>query len=143
VNLVDGRPLSQRSAINKGLGAVWNTGVFERSIRGCRFGCEGCARRVHGRCRWAENSHEVDSSRSSVGSWKHSNTVENYFSILKRGVYGVYHHVSEAHLSRYLSEFDFRYSTHRISDVERADLMLKATTGKRLTYRPLGEGAHA
>ena len=75
--------------------------------------------------------------------WKHSNTVENYFSILKRGVYGVYHHVSEAHLSRYLGEFDFRYSTHRISDVERADLMLKATTGKRLTYRPLGEGAHA
>jgi len=75
--------------------------------------------------------------------WKHSNTVENYFSILKRGVIGTFHHVSEAHLVRYLAEFDFRYSTHRISDVERTDLMLKATTGKRLTYRRSGEGAHA
>lgn len=73
----------------------------------------------------------------------HSNTVENYFSILKRGVIGTFHHVSEAHLVRYLAEFDFRYSTHRISDVERTDLMLKATTGKRLTYRRSGEGAHA
>jgi hypothetical protein len=40
----------------------------------------------------------------------HSNTVKNYFSILKRGIIGVYHHVSEAHLHRYLSEFDFRCS---------------------------------
>lgn len=42
----------------------------------------------------------------------HSNTVENYFSILKRGIVGTFHHVSEAHLARYLAEFDFRYS-HR------------------------------
>ena len=40
----------------------------------------------------------------------HSNTVEGYFSILKRGITGIYHHVSEAHLKRYLAEFDFRYS---------------------------------
>ena len=64
----------------------------------------------------------------------HSNTVENYFSILKRGVYGVFHHVSEAHLSRYLSEFDFRYSTHRISDTDRAKLAVEGVVGKRLTY---------
>jgi hypothetical protein len=38
------------------------------------------------------------------------NTAENYFSILKRGIYGVYQHVSEAHLRRYLAEFDFRYN---------------------------------
>jgi hypothetical protein len=38
----------------------------------------------------------------------HTNTVENYFSILKRGIVGIYHHVSEAHLHRYLAEFDFR-----------------------------------
>jgi transposase-like protein len=75
--------------------------------------------------------------------FRHSNTVENYFSILKRGIYGVYHHVSQAHLSRYLGEFDFRYSTHRISDSERANLMLKGSTGKRLTYRRVGEAAHA
>ncbi len=40
----------------------------------------------------------------------HSNTVEGYFSVLKRGIIGTYHHVSEAHLKRYLAEFDFRYS---------------------------------
>jgi transposase-like protein len=76
----------------------------------------------------------------------HSNTVENYFSILKRGVIGTYHHVSEAHLSRYLSEFDFRYNNRAdlgVTDAMRADEMLKQTTGKRLTYRRTGEGAHA
>ncbi|MEZ5920272.1 MAG: IS1595 family transposase [Parvularculaceae bacterium] len=68
----------------------------------------------------------------------HSNTVENYFSILKRGITGTYHHVSEAHLKRYLAEFDFRYSNRSglgIEDTERADLALKGSTGKRLTYR--------
>ncbi len=76
----------------------------------------------------------------------HSNTVENYFSILKRGIVGTFHHVSEAHLSRYLDEFDFRYSNRSglgVSDEARADLMLKATTGKRLTYRRSSKGAHA
>jgi transposase-like protein len=67
----------------------------------------------------------------------HTNTIEGYFSILKRGIYGVYQHVSPAHLKRYLSEFDFRYS-HRIKlgydDVKRFDLVLKGAVGKRLTY---------
>jgi transposase-like protein len=76
----------------------------------------------------------------------HSNTVENYFSILKRGVIGTYHHVSEAHLARYLAEFDFRYS-HRsglgIEDADRADEILRHAGGKRLTYRRSDEGAHA
>lgn len=76
----------------------------------------------------------------------HSNTVENYFSILKRGVMGTFHHVSEAHLHRYLAEFDFRYSNRDglgVTDAMRTDFMLKATTGKRLTYRRTGEGAYA
>ena len=78
--------------------------------------------------------------------FRHSNTVENYFSILKRGVVGTFHHVSEAHLARYLAEFDFRYNTRAdlgFSDATRANQMLKATTGKRLTYRRTGEAAHA
>jgi len=66
-----------------------------------------------------------------------TNTVEGYFSILKRGIYGVYQHVSAAHLKRYLAEFDFRYS-HRvklgIDDVKRADLALLGAKGKRMTY---------
>ncbi len=58
---------------------------------------------------------------STVRGDVHSNTVENFFSILKRGIYGVYQHVSEAHLQRYLTEFDFRYSNRSklgIEDVE-------------------------
>jgi transposase-like protein len=68
----------------------------------------------------------------------HTNTAENYFSILKRGIYGVYHHVSEAHLHRYLAEFDFRYSNRAklgIDDGERAARALKGIYGKRLTYQ--------
>ena len=74
----------------------------------------------------------------------HSNTAENYFSILKRGVYGVYHHVSEAHLHRYLSEFDFRYSNRMglgVNDTARANLLLVGIGGKRLTYRRTRQAA--
>ncbi len=66
-----------------------------------------------------------------------TNTVEGFFSILKRGVYGVYQHVSEAHLRRYLKEFDFRYSNRErlgVDDVARASLALKGAKGRRLTY---------
>jgi hypothetical protein len=68
----------------------------------------------------------------------HTNTVEGYFSILKRDIIGTYHHVSEAHLQRYCHEFDFRYN-HRtalgVTDAERANAVLKELGGKRLTYR--------
>lgn len=67
----------------------------------------------------------------------HVYTAENYFSILKRGIVGVYHHVSEAHLQRYLAEFDFRYSNREklgVSDEKRAELALQGFKGKRLTY---------
>jgi transposase-like protein len=68
----------------------------------------------------------------------HTNTVEGYFSVFKRGMSGVYQHCSEKHLHRYLSEFDFRYSNRTklgIDDAERADRALKGIVGKRLTYR--------
>jgi transposase-like protein len=70
----------------------------------------------------------------------HSNTVEGYFSILKRGITGTYHHVSEAHLKRYLAEFDFRYNNRMslgFTDGERTANALRGIEGKRLTYRPL------
>jgi len=69
-----------------------------------------------------------------AGFW-HTNTVENYFSILKRGITGTYHHVSQQHLSRYAAEFDFRYNNRDISDMQRAVIAAKAIEGKRLTYR--------
>jgi len=67
----------------------------------------------------------------------HTNTVEGYFSILKRGINGVYHHVSEAHLPRYLAEFDYRYNTRTkvgYTDEQRTVRALKQTEGKRLRY---------
>jgi transposase-like protein len=68
----------------------------------------------------------------------HSNTVEGYYSIFKRGMKGIYQHCAEKHLHRYLSEFDFRY-TNRIAcgigDAERARRALEGIKGKRLTYR--------
>lgn len=67
----------------------------------------------------------------------HTNTVENYFSILKRGIIGTYHHVSQAHLKRYVGEFDFRYNNRSglgVTDAQRAVAALKGIEGKRLTY---------
>ena len=69
------------------------------------------------------------------GSYGHSNTAENFFSIFKRGVIGTYHHMSEAHLGRYCKEFDLRYNTRELTDGERAAVIVKGMEGKRLTYR--------
>jgi hypothetical protein len=68
----------------------------------------------------------------------HTNTVEGYFSIFKRGMKGVYQHCSEKHLHRYLAEFDFRYTNRAngVDDKARAALTLKGAVGRRLTYRP-------
>jgi transposase-like protein len=68
----------------------------------------------------------------------HTNTIEGYFSIFKRGMKGIYQHCSEKHLHRYLAEYDFRYN-HRVrlgvDDVQRTEAALKGIVGKRLTYR--------
>lgn len=63
-----------------------------------------------------------------------TNKCENYFSIFKRGMKGIYQHCSEKHLQRYLSEFDFRYNNRDLSDKERANLAIKGAEGKRLMY---------
>jgi transposase-like protein len=71
----------------------------------------------------------------------HTNTVEGYFSVLKRGLVGTFHHVGEKHLQRYVKEFDFRYNTRTalgVNDTERTDEALKGISGKRLTYRRIG-----
>ena len=68
------------------------------------------------------------------GFW-HTNTVEGYFAILKRGITGNYQWVSGKHLKRYLSEFDFRCNSRGVTDMERAALAARGITGKRLTYR--------
>jgi transposase-like protein len=65
----------------------------------------------------------------------HTNTIEGYFSILKRGINGVFHHVSKKHLHRYLSEFDFRYNMRKQNDGVAAFMLLNGVEGKRLMYR--------
>lgn len=74
--------------------------------------------------KWTETGEKVTTS-----------TVEGYFSILKRGVHGIYHHINRRHLHRYLSEFDFRYNTRNVTDAERAIMALLGVDGKRLMYR--------
>lgn len=68
----------------------------------------------------------------------HTNTIEGYFSIMKRGITGTYHHISPRHLKRYLAEFDFRYNEREalgVTDTERAVKAIEGVRGKRLTYR--------
>jgi transposase-like protein len=72
------------------------------------------------------------------GGFWHTNTVESYFSILKRGIVGTYHHVSQQHLKRYLGEFDFRHNERAklgVDDSQRMAKAAKGISGKRLTYR--------
>jgi transposase-like protein len=68
----------------------------------------------------------------------HTNTVEGFFSVFKRGMRGVYQHCGHHHLNRYLVEFEFRYSNRAaldVNDAQRADKLLKGVVGKRLTYK--------
>lgn len=69
------------------------------------------------------------------GVFWHTNTVESHFALLKRGIYGTFHAISEAHLHRYLAEFDFRANTRKLTDAERCAALLAGTKGKRLVYR--------
>lgn len=78
-------------------------------------------------------NHSIDEYVRGVIN--HTNTVENYFSILKRGLTGIYQHVGEQHLKRYVGEFDFRYNTRQLTDLERTIAALRGIEGKRLFYK--------
>lgn len=74
---------------------------------------------------------------SKIDPTIHTNTIEGYFSIFKRGMKGVYQHCGQNHLNRYLAEFDFRYNNRAalgLDDVQRANNLLSGVVGKRLTY---------
>jgi len=85
-------------------------------------------------------SHESVNHRNEeyVRGEAHTNTIEGYFSIFKRGMKGIYQHCSEQHLHRYLNEFDFRYNNRTalgVTDWQRTVAALAGIEGKRLTYR--------
>jgi transposase-like protein len=75
------------------------------------------------------------SYRKPDGQHVTTNTVEGFFGLVKRGVFGTYHHWGRGYLQQYLNEFDFRYNHRKVNDSERTVLALKATEGKRLTLR--------
>lgn len=106
---------------------------------------EGRSRRTVQRARLASSidaahrtvAHTLGEYVSKDGE-AHTQTVESFFAILKRGVMGSFHSVSEQHLSRYLDEFAFRWdnrSSMGVEDAERARRMVKGAIGKRLTYQ--------
>lgn len=85
--------------------------------------------------------HGKDEYVSKADPSIHTNTIEGFFSIFKRGMRGIYQHCAKPHLHRYLAEYDFRYSNRSalgVNDEERADNMLFGVVGKRLTYQTVG-----
>ena len=87
---------------------------------------------------FASHGRVNHSSGEYVRGTIHTNTIEGFFSIFKRGMRGVYQHSGEQHLHRYLAEFDFRYSNRAatgVNDTERTDNLLRGVVGKRLTYQ--------
>ncbi|MCC7019612.1 MAG: IS1595 family transposase [Ardenticatenales bacterium] len=80
-----------------------------------------------------------DSVNHSVGEYVrgdvHTSSIDSFFALLKRGITGAFHHVSEEHLHRYCNEFAFRWNYRKSTDGERTRAALKATVGKRLSYR--------
>ena len=81
----------------------------------------------------------IDAPREKIWNIEiHTNTIEGFFSIFKRGMKGVYQHCSEKHLHRYLSEFEYRFNNRTalgVNDEQRAETLLSQVTGKRLTYQ--------
>ena len=82
------------------------------------------------------------SLREYVRGDVHTNTVESYFALLKRGLYGTFHAVSKKHLHRYISEFEFRWNTRKVDDGKRVVAAIKGAEGKRLMYhKPTNKSA--
>lgn len=87
---------------------------------------------------WKSHAHESVNHLYGeyVRGTVHTNTVEGYFSILKRGIYGIYHQVSPKHLHRYCNEFGYRYNTRKKANTDRFDFILTHTQGQ-LKYKTL------
>lgn len=91
-----------------------------------RYGGHGVVKHMHG--------EYVSKNDPNI----HTNTIEGFFSVFKRGMKGIYQHCGHHHLNRYLAEFDFRYSNRKalgVDDEQRADKILMGIIGKRLTYQ--------
>lgn len=79
--------------------------------------------------------------REYVNGMAHTNGIESFWALLKRGYYGVYHHMSPQHLHRYVQEFSFRHNTAHLDTMEFIEQTIDRMVGRRLTYRELTNGA--
>jgi hypothetical protein len=84
---------------------------------------------------FAEHGVVKHSADEYVRGENYTNTVEGFFSLLKRGINGSFHHVSRGHLHRYVDEFAFRYENRKATDGDRANRLVAAAEGKRLAYQ--------
>lgn len=145
LSLVDRASGNARSFVVKGVGAADLVPVIEHNLsreaflmtdewsvyKGIGWNFAG-----HGTVKHLDGEYVARDNR-----YIHTNTVEGFFSIFKRGMRGVYQFCSEKHLHRYLAEFDFRYSNREalgVDDRARADNLLKGVVGRRLTYATAG-----
>ena len=81
------------------------------------------------------DSELLEFVRWEAGTIVTTNSAESFFSLLKRGVVGTFHHVSEQHLPLYLAEFDHRHNCRKLTDGERTDIGLTKAVGKRLILK--------
>ena len=120
--------------------------IFENVSRQSHLNTDESKLYVSTGTEFASHGTVTHSKKEYVRGDIHTNTVEGVFSIFKRGMIGVYQHCGEAHLHRYLAEFDFRYNNRtamKVSDRERTENAMKGIEGKRLTYRRTNEASHA
>lgn len=111
-------------------------GIIWEEVEGSAYICTDQMKSYHGLEKKFAGHGTVDhSAQEYVRGVIHVNFSESYFSLLKRGIIGAFHHVSKKHLQRYLEEFDFRWSRRKISDGERMLAAIAGTAGKRLFYR--------
>lgn len=142
LSLVDRSTGRARSMVVDNLKASTLLPILQANIdREARILTDEAGQYVHLRMYFRDHGfvrHGVGEYVSRADKTKHTNTIEGFFSIFKRGMKGVYQHCGHHHLNRYLAEFDFRYNNRialGVNDTERADILLRGVTGKRLTYQ--------
>jgi transposase-like protein len=147
LSLIDRDTGAARSFVIKDLRGATIAPILEANIsREARLMTDEATQYVYLGWNFADHgrvNHSRDEYVSQQDKTIHTNTVEGFYSIFKRGMKGVYQHCSSKHLHRYVAEFDFRYSNRigvGVDDTERAEIALQGVVGKRLTYRPTGVG---
>jgi len=120
--------------------------LFRNASRASELMTDGAPIYLEPGCSYSAHYSVNHSEGEYVRDYAHTNTIEGYFSIFKKGMGAVYQHCGEQHLHRYLAEFDFRYSNRvalGVDDETRTKKALKGIVGKRLTYRRPDKTAHA